>query len=67
MQQILQDTYFVYRQKWMQIKPLYVHKTVGIVLAYLNCHIYNYSDCGGFHFLLVDLGLVGIYLFACSR
>ena len=26
---------------WSQIKPLLVHRTVGIVLAYLNCHVYS--------------------------
>ena len=25
---------------WPQIKPLLVHRTVGIVLACLNCHMY---------------------------
>ena len=25
---------------WVKIKPFLVHRTVGIVLAYLNCHMH---------------------------
>ena len=28
-------------QRYSRIKPLLMHRTVGIVLAYLNCHKYN--------------------------
>ena len=47
-------TSFFYRQQEMlpiqlQIKPMLVHRTVDILLAYLNWHAYNDSICSGFH------------------
>ena len=46
----------------MQIKLLLVHKIVGIMLAYLNCHAYRWW----FSFLLANSCLVVICLFVCS-
>ena len=50
-----------------QTKPLFVHRTVGIVLPYLNFHVYmNYSVCGGFYSSWLNLCPVAMCLqYAC--
>ena len=58
---VLHKCFFVYRQK---IKPLLTHRTVGIVLAYLNCHVYIvfvvvFTPIGG-------LSPIATCLFVCS-
>ena len=54
----------------MKIKPLLVHRTVGIMLAYSNCHaviILIASNLEVIFTILDDLHLVVIPLFVCRQ
>ena len=50
-----------------QIKPLFMHRTIGIVLAYVVELSHVYSVCGGFLTVVARVVLAVICLFVYSR